>query len=155
MLDELKHQGEIFGYANEHGWNSYFKLVNSVLEDIFKKNKDKDLILDLGGGTIASEFSVTKDNAELVKKNSKLILILPSKFDRRSLKIITQREHTRDKTGVNAWSKDWSKKKFEKKIKDDFNLRVPIFKKYAEFIVYTRFKSPKKVAENIMKEVTK
>jgi len=155
MLDKLKHQGDIFSYANEHGWNKYFKFVNSVLKDIFEKNKDKDLILDLGGGTIASEFSASKDNAELVKKNSNLILILPSRFDKISLNIILKREHARDKTGINTWAKDWPKEKFEKKIKDDFNLRVPIFKKYANIIVYTRFKNSKQVAENILKKIKK
>ncbi len=152
MQKKLKPQGGIIGYANKNSWNKYFGLVNAKLKKIFVKYKHKDLILDLGGGITASIYRESKVNATFVKKNSIIILILPSKIKKESLNVLFLREHLRRKAGMYPWSKNWSKKRFNKEmVTDHYSQRVPIFKEHANHIVYTKYRSPKQVARNILK----
>lgn len=153
MLKKLKNKGKIYGYANKYGWNKYFKQVNIALKEIIKKYKDKHIILDLGGGTIAANHESCELNANLVKKNSKIFLILPTKNNKENLKIILKREYLRNKDGSNVWAKDWSKEKFDNKVKEDCYERVRVFKKHADYIIYTKYKSSKQVAKNILNKM--
>jgi shikimate kinase len=152
MLKKLKDKGEIFGYVNKLGWNNYFKLVNTALKEIIKKYKNKSIILDLGGGTTSAKYESCKLNAELIKDNSENFLILPAKNIKENIKIIIKREHARLKQqGIIHWAYTWPIKKFDAKIRKDYYKRVPIFKKNAHHIVYTKYKSPNQVAKNILK----
>ncbi len=153
MSKKLKSYGGIFGYVNKFSWNKYFKLVNTVLKDLIKKYKTKNIVLDLGGGTTASRFSASKENAKFIRKISNVFLILPTKSKKENLEIIFKREYLRNKKGSNTWAEGWSKKKFDKAIKEHYNLRVPKFKEHADYIVYTKYKSPKQIAKSILKLV--
>ncbi len=152
MLKVLKNKGKIFGYANKYGWNKYFEKVNKKLNKIIKDNKNKNMILDLGGGTIAANYPSCNLNAKFIKKNSTTFLILPTVNNEENIKILFKREKNRNKSDSNIWVTGWSEEKLNKKVKNDYVTRISTFKKYANFSVYTKYKSPKQVAKNILKE---
>ncbi len=153
MSKKLKSQAGIFGYVDKYSWNNYFLLVNTVLKELIKKYKTKNIILDLGGGITASKFNASKTNARFIKTNSKTFLILPTKNNKENLKIILKREHLRNKNGSNTWAKEWSKEKFDRTVKEHYDERVPKFKQQANYIIYTKYKSPKQVAKNILNKM--
>ncbi|MBU1198809.1 MAG: hypothetical protein KKF46_08605 [Nanoarchaeota archaeon] len=148
MNEELKSDGGLLSFAEKYGWDVYMHRLHLFLKKLLRRLNGKKIILDLGGGTISSEFPISEKNAHLVKSHSKIFLILPYEEDDKNTRILVERELQRKRK--NFWQ-GWNDEKIrEKAIKDYFD-RLPGFKRHAHHHIYTKEQSPRKVAKIIMK----
>lgn len=153
MMEQLKSYGGIFGYSEKYGWSAYMDRLHYTLKKLFKELEGKKVILDLGGGTISSEFPQSEQNAHLVRRHSKICLVLPHEEDDKNVEVLVEREKERLRTNESPWAIGWSEKKVVKKVIKEYFDRLPNFKKYAHHNVYTADQSPRKVAKLLIKQL--
>jgi shikimate kinase len=152
MNDEFKSEGGLFAYAQKNGWDVYLKKVHIYLKKLLKNLKGQKIILDLGGGVISSQFSISEKNAYLVKRHTKIILLLPDEEDDKNISILINRELERTKKGF--WM-GWKEKKISERVIKDYFQGILNFRKHAHHEFYSKEQSPKKVANIIIKFLKK
>ena len=148
MNQVLKNDGGIGGFTDKYGWNAYMKVLHKELKELLTSLKNKKVVLDCGGGTISSEFPESELNAHLLKRHSKIVLILPHEDEERGLQILLEREKTRKHFF------DWPIEKIEEKTRKDYFERVPGMEGFAHEIIHTNEKPPKEIAKLIEKLIS-
>lgn len=124
-------------------------IAKNAIPLIKKALKNKSLILDLAGGAISSRKhkKISKQIINLIKKESILIGLLPSKNNRESIKLLFNREKKRKHfLKIN-------KKELQKEVKKDYLKLKPKIKKYSNIIVYTKNKKPIQIINEINKRL--
>lgn len=148
MNHVLNKHGGIGGYTQKHGWNNYMKVLHKELKKLLASLKNRKVVLDCGGGTISSDFPESELNAHLLKRHSKIVLILPHEDEERGLQILLERERNR------SHFFGWSKKKLEEKTRKDYFDRLPGMKRFAYKIIHTNEQPPRKIAKTIEKLIS-
>jgi len=117
-----------------------------LIRAVYRKD---NFVFDLAGGAFKSRkyAEASKKVRETAKRNSTVIGLLPSKKVGESVDILFSRESKRDHfMGMD-------KLELLEKVKDDFKRFPKILNKNCDFIVYTEGKSPKEVADEIVKKI--
>ena len=144
MNNILKEEGGISGFAEKYGWNKYYLRIHDELKVLLSSLKNKKIVLDVGGSATSSKFPASKFNAKLLSKRTKIVLILPNEEDEKGIQVLFNREKQRDHF------KGWSKDKLMKKVRRDYFYNVPGMRKFAHFIIHTKKRKPKQLADYIM-----
>lgn len=148
MNKVLEKDGGIGGFTKKFGWDKYMKILHKELKILLSSLKDKKVVLDCGGGTISSEFPESELNAHLLKRHSKIVLILPHEEEEGGLQILLEREKNRPHFSGR------SHKELEEKTRKDYFERVPGMKKFAHEIIHTNEKPPREIAKIIEKLIS-
>ena len=117
-----------------------------LIREVYRKD---NFVFDLSGGAFASRKynEASKKVRETAKKNSIIIGLLPSKNARESIDLLFLREGKRDHF------KGMDKLELLEKVKEDFMKYPRILDRYCDFIIYTKGKSSKDVADEIVKKI--
>jgi len=127
-----------------------------VVENIIKKGgynlilnqfKEDNFVFDLSGGSINSKKmeKASKQVRKIAKEKSIIFGLLPYENNSKSIKLLFSREQKR----IHFKEKD--KKELLKRTKKDYPKFLPIFKKFCDYIVFTKDKSPKKISNEIVR----
>ena len=118
---------------------------------IKKVLSEKKFVFDLAGGAISTEKNkeLTRKIIKLIKKESLIIGLLPSKNDLESIKFLFKREIKR------KHFKETDKKELRKEVKKDFLKVKSKIKKHTNIIIYTKDKTPSQIINVIIKQLKK
>ena len=139
-LDKAIKSKAIEGFINQGGY--------TLILDVFRNKKD--FIFDLSGGSVSSR-KMPEASAEVraaAKKNSFIAGLLPSENEEESVKFLFEREKER------VHFREIDKAELHKKVDDDYRKFPPLFREFCNMIVYTRGKTPEKIAEEIIRKVS-
>tara|TARA_Y100000034_G_C6706797_1_gene311995 strand:+ start:69 stop:629 length:561 start_codon:yes stop_codon:yes gene_type:complete len=148
MNQILKKDGGIGGFTKKYGWDTYMKVLHKELKKLLSSLKSKKVVLDCGGGTISSEFPESELNAHLLRRHSKIVLILPNEDEEKGLQVLLEREKTRKHFF------DWSHDKLKDKTRKDYFERVLGMRNFAHHIIHTNKQPPRKIAKLIEKLIS-
>lgn len=100
-LDDIVREkfGSVTEIVMKNGWENFRKIENTILKNLLNEYNSKDVILILGGGTIAHKFDDLREaNIKLLNEfcPSEKVLILPYKNLQRNAKILLQRMNNRN-----------------------------------------------------------
>ena len=130
--------GDIDEFISMHTLEEYRKQESHLLKELLGK-LPREYVISIGGGTIASQFhGLSEINAELLKKKGTFVFINPSYDKKEGPKALFDKE--KERKGNKSFSD----------IKKLFEIRQPIYEKYAEITVLTMNKSPEQVAGEII-----
>jgi shikimate kinase len=140
FIETLKLERKI---TTELAWKEFGLWLRKVFKEFLELNKKNSFVLDLGGGTLSEDLEDEKVNAPLLKKyNAKIILLLPNENEEKGINKLLLREKQRE-----HWIKaNWTDEKLLQKTKKDYYYRIPIFKQFADIIIYL---NDKKITEII------
>lgn len=158
--DKLKEEGkgglwdfinayvEKVGKENTHlAWKEYGLWQRKIFKEFVLKFKDKNIVLDLGGGTLSEDLEEKKVNGPLLKElGIKIFLFLPNKNEEKGIKTLFERECQRPHWKEQGWEGD----KLLKKTRDDYYLRLDIFKEFADYIIYMNDKDVDFIANEVI-----
>ncbi len=136
-LDKAIKSGEIGKWIKKDAYN----LIRKVYE------KD-NFVFDLSGGSISSrKFSKAskKFRKTAKEKSDKIIGLLPSESENKSIEILFNREKQREHF------REMDKKELFEKVKKDYLKFPKLFNKFCNFIIYTENKTPEEIADEITK----
>tara|TARA_Y100000310_G_C20628852_1_gene787474 strand:- start:140 stop:679 length:540 start_codon:yes stop_codon:yes gene_type:complete len=134
-LDKAIKSGKIGNFIN----NSSYGLIRREYE------KD-NFVFDLSGGAFTSEkySEASKKVRKIAKKNSKIIGILPSKNEEKSINFLFEREKNR------IHFKKMCDEELFNKTKKDYVKFEPLFKEFCDLIVYVMDKSTEEIVNEII-----
>jgi|SRR3989338_5424803 len=127
--------GDIGKYTVKHTWEKWYKKREKFLDTLLR-TKD-NVIIDWSGGL---EFG-----SNLLKKRTKVILLLPNSNYFKGIQTLYKRERKREHF---KW---WKSKVLKDKTKTDFYERLPLMKKTAHITIYRNKETPKNTALRIIK----
>lgn len=125
--------------ADEFIKNSAYNLIREV----YKKD---NFVFDLSGGAVTSRkfAEVSEKVRKMAKENSIVIGLLPSKNIKESVEFLFEREKNR------SHFKEINSEELRRKTEDDYKKFSPLLKKFCDFIIYVKGKSPKGVMREII-----
>lgn len=111
----------------------------TVVQRVLQKN---NFILDLAGGAVSSEIAGEK--IQKIISNCFIISLIPSEDDKKSLRLLLNREKVR------PHFKDITDQELREKVRKDYLKLKPILKKISQLIIFTQNKSPQKIVNEIL-----
>ncbi len=136
MDDELVNRiGKIDVFVRNFGWNAF---RNKETELLIKLAQQENLIVDCGGGVV-----VRDENIEIMKKTGKVILL---KANVNTISNRLEKDKTKSDQRPSLTGND-----VLEEIKDVLNQRLHLYKKASDHEIDTENKSPKLIAEEIIK----
>ncbi|HEX2394647.1 MAG TPA: shikimate kinase [Bacteroidales bacterium] len=93
----VKQYGPIPEIVKEYGWEWFRKIETRIVEDIVKTNKQQDIIIGLGGGTVAHEFTKWRKKNISILNNfnpTAKVLLIPYPDHRKNAEILTKRSRS-------------------------------------------------------------
>lgn len=145
----LKYQGGLDKSIKSGAIKKFIKKDSyNLIRGVYKKD---NFVFDLSGGSVSSRkyAEVSKKIREIAKKNSIIIGLLPSKKVNESVKILFEKEKEREHfRGMD------SAELFEK-VEEDYKKYPRLFKKFCNFIIYIKNKTPSEIADEIIKKCQK
>lgn len=137
-LDTAIKSGKILEIIKDKGY--------TLILDVFKQD---NLVFDLSGGSISSSKfpEASKEVREKAKKEAIVIGLLPSKSQTESIKILFEREKSREHF------KESNKEEILEQTEETFNRFPKLFKNFCNFIIYTGNKTPEEITEKIVKKI--
>jgi shikimate kinase len=150
MHNKLEKEGGIGMYVDKYGWKKYMNLLrwtlrHEIMPEIIESNKK--VVLDCGGGMIGSEFGASKSMAKLLRKHSKIIMLIPHEDDQKGLKILYERELER------PYWKGLPLEEIKEEIRKHYYERVPLIKKQAHHIIHVNDRSVRDIVKFIRKSI--
>lgn len=148
--DAFKNQGGLdkaikSGMVEESIKKGGYEMITKVYE-----TKD-NFVFDLSGGSFSSDklAEATEKVRNCAKKHSIVIGLLPSKDTEESIKILFEREKER------PHFKEMDKTQLMEKTVRSFNRFPTLFDKFCKSVVYTKGKTPEKIADEIVNNLKK
>lgn len=134
-LDKAIKSGLILKFIKEQGYSL-----------IKKQYKEDNFVCDLSGGSISStKFpEASQDLRKVIKKKSIVIGLLPCKNPKDAVQFLYEREKNR------SHFKHLSDEEVLKQTYEHYKKFPPIFKKFCNFIIYTRDKTPEEIVAEIL-----
>ncbi|MBM3232464.1 hypothetical protein FJZ21_03770 [Candidatus Pacearchaeota archaeon] len=134
-------------------------MKSGIVEESIKKGgygritniyETKDnFVFDLSGGSFSSDKlpEATEKVRNCAKKHSIIVGLLPSENSEESIKLLFEREKER------PHFKEMDKKELMEKTIRSFNRFPPLFEKFCNLVIYTKGKTPDKIANEIVKSL--
>lgn len=118
-----------------------------LIKEVYKKD---NFVFDLAGGAISSRkyADISSKIRKTAKDSSIVIGLLPSKNNGESINFLFEREKER------LHFKAINKKELFKKVKEDYRKFPTLFRELCDFVIYTKGKTPEKVGEEIINNLT-
>jgi len=124
--------------------------IENSAYSLIERQYDKDnFVFDLSGGSLTSPSftEARKKVRKIAKEKSVVVGMLPSKRIQESIDYLFEREKER------VHFKDMNQKELYQKVEESYKRFPPMFKKFCDYVIYTKGKSPYNVAEEIVKKV--
>ncbi|HLD15423.1 MAG TPA: shikimate kinase [Candidatus Nanoarchaeia archaeon] len=128
------------------------KFIKDSSYGLIRKQYIKDnFIFDLSGGSISSTkyFEASAKVRKIAKDKSIIIGLLPSRNKKESVNLLFSREKER------SHFKNMDNKELFKETNKDYNKFPPIFSKLCNLIIYTKGKTLKNIAQEIVNKIVK
>lgn len=141
-LFESRH-GSIWDYGKTHGWAALAPLMAEIIRETHAK--DGQVIAPFASAFAFEEAdqAIIQENIQICKHNGIFILLLPSRFDWRAIRILCQRASYRSNYVLNP-----------KSVEKEYDYRVPRLMHIAQVIVYDNT-SPESAAAKVVEALRK
>jgi shikimate kinase len=118
-------------FVKENGWDAFRELEETIIKEISTMD---GIIVDTGGGVVLRE-----NNIKLLKKNGRIFFL---NADAKKLAERIKKETTRPSLlqGKEPWEE----------VEEVLKIRLPLYKKAADYVVDTGNSTPEDVAEKII-----
>lgn len=130
-------EGGIKGFTDKQGWDKLDSARKKCFQIFLKSVYSENMVLDWGGSIFGCK--------NVIKKNTRAVLLLPYKSKKKSIEILFEREKKRPHFS------EWGAERLKKKVADDYEQRLPLFKNTAQYTIYREGNSPKETAAKIKK----